>query len=121
MTVDTTYLEMYCANAEVNKFIAEYPSDEYPIVNKILNIERLDNFKKRNAVYLNLLYERTRKIYENHVEQLENGDWAMKNTIVDDNGTPVNKVEPKYKDEQHEAQFKEDWNKLMSSHCQMTI
>ena len=83
--------------------------------------ERVAKFPRENAVYLNLMYEKIRKIYENHVEQLENGDWAMKNTVVDDNGTPVNKVEPKYKDEQHEAQFKEDWNKLMSSHCQMTI
>ena len=116
MTIDTTYLDLYCANEEVNKFC-----NDYPVVSKMILGERVAKFPRENAVYLNLMYEKIRKIYENHVEQLENGDWAMKNTVVDDNGTPVNKVEPKYKDEQHEAQFKEDWNKLMSSHCQMTI
>jgi len=118
MTIDTTYLEMYCANEEVNKFC-----NDYPVVSKMILGERVSKFPRENAVYLNLMYEKIRKIYESHVELLPDGkDFAMKNTVVDDgNGNPMNKVEPKYKDEQHEAQFKEEWNKLMSSHAQITI
>ena len=116
MTIDTNYLELYCANNEVNSFV-----ETYPIVSKLILGERVANFPKNNAVYLNLMYEKIRKLYEEHIELKEDGsDFAMQNTVVDVNGTPTNKVEPKYKDG-HEALFKEGWNKLMASHCQMTI
>ncbi len=117
MTIDTTYLDLYCGNAEVNKFV-----QDYPIVSKMILGERVAKFPRENAVYLNLMYEKIRKIYEAHVEMNEAGtDFAMRNTVVDDgNGNPVNKVEPKYLDG-HESLFKEAWNKLMASHCQMTI
>ena len=117
MTIDTTYLDLYCGNEEVNKFCKEYP-----VISKMILGERVAKFPRENAVYLNLMYEKIRKIYDAHVELLPDGrDFAMKNTIVDKDGTPTNLVEPKYIDEQHEVMFKEEWNKLMSSHCQMTI
>lgn len=117
MTIDTTYLEMYCANNEVNSFV-----ETYPIISKLILGERVANFPKNNAVYLNLMYEKIRKLYEDHVEMKDDGsDFAMQNTIVDEGGSmPVNKVDPKYK-EGHEKLFKEGWNKLMASHCQLTI
>lgn len=117
MTIDTTYLELYAANQEVNQFV-----ETYPIISKLILGERVVNFPKNNAVYLNLMYEKIRKLYETHVELKDDGsDFAMTNTVVDDGfGNPINKVEPKYKDG-HRDLFQKEWAELMNSHCKLTV
>ena len=116
MTIDTTYLDLYCANEEVNAFAKTYPT-----ISKLILGDRIVKFPKENAVYLNLMYEKIRKLYEEHIELKEDGtDFAMQKTIIDVDGVPTNKVEPKFKDG-HEQLFREGWNNLMKSHCQITI
>ena len=90
MIIDTTYLELYAANQEVKQF-----TETYPIISKLILGERVVKFPKDNAVYLNLMYEKIRKLYDEHVEMKEDGsDFATQNTVVDDgNGNPINKVE----------------------------
>jgi len=111
MTVETNYLELYCAIQEIAQFKEQFPT--------VAKIAKVDAFAKRNKLQLEIMYDKIGKLYEKYVERTDDGkDYKLQQRVVDDNGTPTQIVEPVYK-EGMGGKFKEEYDKLMGSYCKI--